>query len=375
MKSKALHATASLTLKAVQRKKTRSGRDVLVAPVVAMVEGVLTPHSPANQGILVEMQALEKTLASWSGKPVVINHPHGDTANEPDVFHAQTVGSVFNPRIENGKMHLDAHINVDDLKGLGHDKILQALESGTPTEVSIGAAADLLPLSGVRNGKLYKNILLSAKPDHLAILTDAKGACSVEGGCGIPLAFNCGCSRCQHKGVIHMTREEKIAAILKARALEGDLKEEVEDMSADALDLVLKAVSQDAEPEKEAEESEGGEPEKEAASADAPKASNTEERLQALEQTFKASAQQSAEQAATLVAKVFPHMTKDAAMSMAPKHLQAMALKAQELLGTGAARLVSPQTEETAKFVEGLKPVGPYTQMIQAAQQGEQHGK
>ena len=60
--------------------------------------------------------------------------------------------------------------------------------SGTATllEVSTGYWHDGRQHAGSFDGEPYKEVQRSLLPDHLAILPNERGACSVEDGCGTP---------------------------------------------------------------------------------------------------------------------------------------------------------------------------------------------
>ena len=57
---------------------------------------------------------------------------------------------------------------------------------GDIIEVSTGYFADKLDESGEFEGEEYDGVQINLRPDHLAILPNTIGACSVDDGCGFP---------------------------------------------------------------------------------------------------------------------------------------------------------------------------------------------
>mgnify|MGYP006297138015 FL=1 len=115
---------------------------------------------------------------SWNGVPVTRGHPttpggDPDTANTPEFIASNCVGRVFNVYVDSeqklrGELWVDTNsVTADELNALD--------DAGVPVDVSTGyfAAAD--------SAGYYHNI----RPDHLAVLFDAPGACSWRDGCGV----------------------------------------------------------------------------------------------------------------------------------------------------------------------------------------------
>lgn len=172
--------THRLTLNAKARRVTLDGRDFLVAPVVAIVEGVLN-------GELVTMEEVGKPLADWEGKPLVIDHPERDgvkiSAFEAGVPH---YGFLAAPSV-NGKFKAEAWWDKQRLKEAGEvgEMIIHNLEHGHLMEGSTAYFADHEPASGKFKGVPYVSIARKIAPDHYAVLPNGIGACSIRQGCGI----------------------------------------------------------------------------------------------------------------------------------------------------------------------------------------------
>jgi hypothetical protein len=157
----------------------------IVIPVVMMVEGV---HSGNQGAIYHSIEELGKVPASWNGIPVVINHPEEDgqaiSANSPDIIDSVTVGRVYNTTVEGNKLKAEVWLDEDKLNAVS-EKVLMDINETKEVEVSLGMFTDNEATEGDWNGEKYVMIAKNHRPDHLAILPDAVGACSCEDGCGL----------------------------------------------------------------------------------------------------------------------------------------------------------------------------------------------
>ena len=185
-----------LALKAQPDAEVRNekflGRDHVVVPVVALVEGVLQGMN-AEAPEFAPASVFGKIPSGWDGRPVVMNHPaiNGSPvpANSPTILETFSFGRIFNTKLEDGKLKTEAWIDVERARSLGgeFESTLQRLQNGETVEVSTGLFADVLPRQGKFNGKDYSGEWTSVVPDHLALLSaGTKGACSAEDGCGAP---------------------------------------------------------------------------------------------------------------------------------------------------------------------------------------------
>lgn len=168
------------------------GRDYIVARVRMIVPGVL----PGSRGpLLYPEDEVSKDVGVWNGMPLTLYHPtrNGEptTARDPDILEAQGIGFIFKTRF---KGSLDSLAYFDEALVKNHDKrladehkVLPRLLQGVPIEVSTGLFTRDEPAEkdAVYNGKPYRAIARDYKPDHLAVLPDVVGACSVKDGCGV----------------------------------------------------------------------------------------------------------------------------------------------------------------------------------------------
>jgi hypothetical protein len=169
----------TFNLKPIIRHDQMEGRDYLVAPMIMMTEGVL---NGSNGPLLYPSEELSKTPVVWNHKPVVVYHPDG-TACDPAVISSRKIGVIMNTKFEEGKLKAEAWLEESRIKAVD-DRILTAIEKNTIMELSTGLFTDNEEKEGEWNGKPYTAIARNYRPDHLAILPDLVGACSVEDGAG-----------------------------------------------------------------------------------------------------------------------------------------------------------------------------------------------
>jgi hypothetical protein len=90
----------------------------------------------------------------------------------------------MNAEEEDGKLKAEAWLEVERVKQVDN-RILEALEKGEMVELSTGLFTDNEPTEGDWNGEKYMAIARNFRPDHLAILPDKVGACSIADGAGL----------------------------------------------------------------------------------------------------------------------------------------------------------------------------------------------
>ncbi len=166
------------------RRETLGGREYLVAPATLLVPGVLN----GSQGLLLyTLEDIQRDPDRWNGLPIVAGHPYEGglpiSARRPDVLDNQGIGHVFNAQV-NGKLSADLWFDVERTRKVD-ERIISDLEGNRPIELSTGLFISNEPSKGTHNGKQYEGIARDHSPDHLAILLDYEGACSVSDGCGV----------------------------------------------------------------------------------------------------------------------------------------------------------------------------------------------
>lgn len=163
------------------------GRDHLVIPMAMIVPGVL--NGSKGKGLYTQQESIRE-MDAWNNMPIVVNHPvdnEGDaiSARTPEVLDRVGIGRVFNANW-NGKLRAMAWVDVEKAKKLVPSEFAK-LKQGKPVELSTGVFIREEPVQNGKtdDGKDYDWVARDIKPDHLALLTGTKGACSLNDGCGL----------------------------------------------------------------------------------------------------------------------------------------------------------------------------------------------
>ena len=162
------------------------GRDCWVFPVIMMTEGV---HNGSGGPVLYSKEELAQNLDSWNMKPVVVRHPMKDgtpiSACSSDVIEKQGIGVLLNTMFDEGKLKSEAWCYQDKI-----DKVAPGLSTklrnGQMQENSTGVFFDCIETLGKWNDEEYSAIASNCRADHLAIILEGKGACSIADGAGFP---------------------------------------------------------------------------------------------------------------------------------------------------------------------------------------------
>lgn len=177
---------------AMVRNDTMEGRDFVVVPMVMITEGV---HRGSNGSLLYTKNELAKLPGTWNGKPVVVNHPEiqgrGVSACSPEIYTTYKVGVIMNAKLDTrskpARLLAEAWLEEDRVNKIDK-RILNAIEKGQMMEVSTGLFSDNEMVEGEHgtgvSKKKYGGIVKNIRPDHLAILPDKRGACSIADGAG-----------------------------------------------------------------------------------------------------------------------------------------------------------------------------------------------
>jgi hypothetical protein len=169
------------------RTEKMGGVQYLVAPVSMLVPGVLNGSMGA---LYYPREEVVKNAQAWNFMPLTLGHPTSENgrpvgARSPDIIEKFGLGFVFNVSTDKGKLDGEAWFDINRTGAIAPD-ILNRLQKGNPIELSTGLFTDK---RYVRNrnfkGKPYEAIATNYRPDHLAVLPDTRGACSLEDGCGV----------------------------------------------------------------------------------------------------------------------------------------------------------------------------------------------
>jgi hypothetical protein len=162
------------------REVENNGSTWIVVDGVPLVEGVLNSR-------FVSSKEFGKFVQDWAGVPVVIRHPklNGGSAKvpSPDV---PVVGYFYNPRMNGKRLLGECWLDKSRLLATNEGGVIMSrIRMGDQIEVSTGYWSNGIVEKGVFNGLSYGLVDTEIHPDHLAILPDEVGACSLVDGCGL----------------------------------------------------------------------------------------------------------------------------------------------------------------------------------------------
>ena len=134
---------------------------------------------------------MKRAVPGWNGRPVTVGHPKSDdgsfiTANDPKVLEDTQIGFIFDAYYRDTDNKLAANVWLDASKLDKFTDVRDAITNEKTLEVSTGLFLDLVTEEGVHSGKKYKGKAVNHLPDHLALLPNEVGACSVADGAGFP---------------------------------------------------------------------------------------------------------------------------------------------------------------------------------------------
>lgn len=171
------------------REETLNGRAYLVAPVVALVEGVIWSGNSSEPSLALADE-FAPTPAAWDGRPVTVDHPQLNgqfvSANLPEIWDTVVIGQMFNSERDDDRLLSEIWLDIAKAEELGFIEVVENFRNNIMMEVSTGLFASSEEQTGELDGERFFNVWRDVLPDHLAILPDTIGACSIEDGCGAP---------------------------------------------------------------------------------------------------------------------------------------------------------------------------------------------
>lgn len=167
------------------RIDTLEGREHTVVPMVILTEGV---HAGSQGPLYYPKDELSKTPVVWNHKPIVVYHPtmngEGISACDPVIINQRKIGVMMNTRFEGGKLKSEAWIEKDRANAVD-ERIMAAVENQEMMELSTGLFIDVDSATGKWKAEEYTGVARNYRPDHLALLPDQIGACSIADGAGL----------------------------------------------------------------------------------------------------------------------------------------------------------------------------------------------
>lgn len=176
--------TANLDYSRRVEERVENGRRYLVASAVILKEGIL----PGNHGpLFYPGEEIARYPGAWNQIPLTNGHPKKDGQfvlfNESD---AGDLGFLRDDRVDGKRRRVKAWFDIEKTNA-SDPRIIPAVRAGQRIGLSTGLRTrnHAAPPGSTWNGQLYIGIARDYKPDHLAILYDVPGACSLKDGCGI----------------------------------------------------------------------------------------------------------------------------------------------------------------------------------------------
>lgn len=176
------------------RTETLEGKEYLVVPVVAMVEGVVHAVNSEHPE-LVTAGEFSRNLEQWEGRPLFHGHPMREGEPVPSTHEGvmdEAVGIVRNAVNKGDRLAVEAWIDVERCTTQA-PRLLERVQAEEAIEISMGAFVDVDDSAGQWRGKQYRGAWTNLRSDHLALLPEGdEGACSRKAGCGIRAAIQKG---------------------------------------------------------------------------------------------------------------------------------------------------------------------------------------
>ena len=172
------------------KRETFDDVEHLVVPVIAAQEMVMN-------GLFYPAAEFKDWVSTWNGVPVPVRHPQVNgvlvSAKSPRIHEQNNIGWFYNVEFtKDNKLKGEIWLNLDKVEKLKHMDIVEKFEKGEIVEVSTALFSNIEDKKGTFNGVPYDGIVRHIRPDHLALLPDEIGACSIEDGCGA-MKNNCEC--------------------------------------------------------------------------------------------------------------------------------------------------------------------------------------
>ena len=205
--------------------KTRTdfleGKECYVVPMVMLTEGV---HNGSNGPLYYSPDELSKTPVVWNYKPIVVYHPQMNgksiSACDKTIIESRKVGVILNTKWTGSKLKAEAWIEKARV-GEVDPRVKKAIENNQPMEVSTGLFTDNKGPGGKWRNENYQAVATNFRPDHLALLPDQKGSCSMEDGAGLNMNAEGYDLRTNKAGMSHSDLRDKLNKTMQDRDKTG----------------------------------------------------------------------------------------------------------------------------------------------------------
>lgn len=133
------------------------------------------------------LEEIARNYKSWDKTPITVGHPFDNgrpvSAKHPGILDKVGIGFLDKTTC-NGKLVHEGWFDVERTQAVDK-RVYQALVGNQPMELSTGLHTENEPKQGKHGDRYYTAIARNYGPDHLAVLPDQQGACSLRDGCGV----------------------------------------------------------------------------------------------------------------------------------------------------------------------------------------------
>jgi len=161
------------------RTETIGGREYVVASATLIVPGIL---SGSKGPLLYPKEELSASI--WNNVPLTVGHPVKDgvhvSARTPGVQH---IGFTRNA-VVGDKLEAEACFDIQATNN-ADPRIIPWVKAGKKIQLSTGLFTSNEEKPGLHQGREYIAVARNHRADHVAILPDEVGACSINDGCGV----------------------------------------------------------------------------------------------------------------------------------------------------------------------------------------------
>lgn len=160
------------------RRDWWGGREYVVAPATLIVPDRVLPGSKGP--LYYPASETKRNVYLWDGLPITLYHPE---ENGVPMSGRQSEGIGFTKgTTHNDKLETEAWFDVERTDA----DLVARIERGDPMELSTGLYTEEEEHEEREaDGVKYSVTARDYRPDHVAVLPDGLGACSVKDGCGI----------------------------------------------------------------------------------------------------------------------------------------------------------------------------------------------
>lgn len=167
------------------RRDTLEGRPHIVVPCTMLVEGVI---NGSGGPLFYPKEENGKNPSRWNNMPIVVYHPmtpdgKPKSAREPAVINSRGIGRLLNTQHDDA-LRTECWFDEERTRSIDQ-RVYTAITNDIQMEVSTGLGLEVEETPGTYNEIAYNGIARDHEPDHLAILPDKVGACSIPMGGGL----------------------------------------------------------------------------------------------------------------------------------------------------------------------------------------------